>query len=171
MTFMKTENKFLGVLFLGVLLLFLLVSGKWGYTQQDTLPKDLVSSDGRLFTKEALDSGVVVLNFWFLACGPCINEIPHLKAVSKRFIDNYNILFIAISPYDSQEQLTYFKKRNDFGYHLVVDDSSWTNFFDISLYPTNIILLNGEVAYRNNGYSAYIEKELTMNINRLLKRL
>lgn len=139
-----------------------------GFAQKNDIPTQLTTIDGRTFSIEELHDKVVVLNYWFLACGPCILEIPDLKAVTDEFKDHENLIFIAITPRDDAEQLKFFKRKRDFGYYLIPQNTIWPKTHDISLYPTNIIFKNGKIIYRSNGYNKNIKEELSTQIKSTL---
>ncbi|RZK16686.1 MAG: redoxin domain-containing protein [Pedobacter sp.] len=60
---------------------------KWA--TQETFFQDLVGNDlpdfkglktnGKMFSKTSLNNQVVVINFWFENCPPCIAEMPELN--------------------------------------------------------------------------------------------
>lgn len=44
--------------------------------------------DGKEYTEELFESGkVTMVNIWATYCGPCVNEMPHLEAISKIYAD------------------------------------------------------------------------------------
>lgn len=65
--------------------------------------------DGELVNLETFEDKVVVLNFWFTACPPCINEIPDLNAIYDLF-DPSEVLFFAPST-DDPETIKQFQKQ------------------------------------------------------------
>ncbi|WP_118194279.1 TlpA family protein disulfide reductase [Albibacterium indicum] len=138
------------------------------YAQKNDIPTQLTTVDGKVFSLKDLNDKVLVINYWFLACGPCILEIPNLKAVSNEFKGNEKLYFIAITPRDEAEQLIYFKKKKDFGYHLIAKNNVWPKAHDIAIYPTNIIIKNGKIVYRSTGYNKDIKEELVIQIKNAL---
>jgi len=134
------------------------------FAQKNDIPTQLIAADGRVFSMEELNDKVVIINYWFMACGPCLREVPDLKAVSDEFKDNDKLIFIAITPYDDAEQLSFFKRKKNFGYHLVPKGTVWPKIHDISIYPTNMVVKNGNIVYRSNGYNKDIKEELIAEI-------
>ncbi len=45
----------------------------------------ILSLDGKKISLSDITSDVIVLNFWFTMCPPCIDEMPHLKALQEKF--------------------------------------------------------------------------------------
>ena len=39
---------------------------------------------------------LLILDFWFTSCAPCINDIPYLKKLQSHYKDSLNIVFISI---------------------------------------------------------------------------
>lgn len=133
-----------------------------GANLQD-LPATLETIDGQVHSRAALSEGVVVLNFWFMACFPCLKELPDLEKLSKYKPSNQKIKYIAISPYDDVEQLSYFKRRRDFGFELA-SDQLFPKHFHITTYPTTIVLRNGKPVYRSEGYNANLYKDILAHL-------
>lgn len=70
---------------------------------------EIKSLEGDLVNLETFKDKVVVLNFWFTACPPCINEIPDLNAIYDLF-DPSEVLFFAPST-DDPETIIQFQKQ------------------------------------------------------------
>jgi hypothetical protein len=64
---------------------------------QNTLapaPKfELTTIDGKTFNTDSLRGKVVVLNFWFIGCGPCRRELPELNRIAAAFASRDDIAF------------------------------------------------------------------------------
>lgn len=71
----------------------------------------LYDQHGTPISYDSLAQKVVLLDFWFLACAPCIVELPGLELLDKKVAaDDFVILTFAKDPLDKINQ-TLFKKR------------------------------------------------------------
>ncbi len=99
----------------------------------------VVSLDGKTFDLNKLQGKVVVLNLWFIACGPCRKEIPKLNQMVGEFRDK-NVVFIAPS-LDSSESLRDFLKTTPFNYHIVPNaEEIIAGKFNATKFPTHIVI-------------------------------
>ena len=57
---------------------------------------------------------LLVLNFWYIACGPCIVEMPYLNQLVEKY-KNENVQFLALS-FDSIPDIKNFLSRTEFNY-------------------------------------------------------
>lgn len=87
-----------------------------------------------------LQGQVVVLNFWFTRCSPCIEEIPALNKLVKLYAGR-NVTFISLTN-DSLATVTKFLKEHPFKFRVVAnDDSVRHNIFKLfSAWPYTIII-------------------------------
>lgn len=99
-----------------------------------------------------MESKIVVLNFWFMTCGPCLRETSELKSLQEKYEKDNRVIFIAISSMDDSEQLEMFRKYKDFGYELVSKNANWINYYKIKLFPTNMVLNKGQVVFKQEGF-------------------
>ncbi|MBO0359377.1 TlpA family protein disulfide reductase [Hymenobacter sp. BT186] len=114
---------------------------------------------GRTLTLETLRGKVVVLNFWFVNCPYCLEEMPNLKRVVTSYQPQDSVVFLSFA-LDKPERLKKFlEQRGDFGFAVVPEAKSFAQQFAIAGYPTTIVL---------NKQGQYIyDQEYTDNTVRL----
>jgi thiol-disulfide isomerase/thioredoxin len=62
---------------------------------------DVVALDGSKFNLDAMGGRVVLIDFWATWCGPCNEELPHMKKIAKEFAGQ-PLVIISVS-WDSDE--------------------------------------------------------------------
>ncbi len=110
---------------------------------------------------------VIVLNFWFAACRPCIREIPRLNELKKRY-NNQDVLFLSIN-YESKEEVEKFLSIYKFHYDHLADADDIVKAYEVNRYPTHIVIdQSGEIALRETGFTDETYHNLISTVNRLL---
>lgn len=122
----------------------------------------------KISTKKMLDKDILVLNFWFSTCPPCKAEIPKLNALKEQYKDSENVQFIAIG-LDDKSTIEKFLETHPLTYD-IVDEGRWlASKFDITSYPTNIIIdKTGTIQFFEIGYKSSIKSMMTNKIDELL---
>jgi thiol-disulfide isomerase/thioredoxin len=135
---------------------------------KESVPAFSVTSlNGQKLDLAALKGKLVVLNFWFIACGPCQAEMPGLNTLVTEFKDK-GVVFIAFAT-DQEKELREFLKTKAFNYQIIPSAEALNQKFDIRLWPTHIILnREGKMAQRLSGGGMNRHEELRRLINRLL---
>ena len=128
----------------------------------------MVDLDGQEYWNKNLNHKIVVLNFWFVKCAPCKAEIPLLNQLYWRYRENENIVFLGIC-LDSRETISNFMKTNPFVYKLVADGREVASIFNVSEYPTNLIVEKGIVKYCTTGFSTKSISGLESTLKGLIK--
>ena len=96
---------------------------------------------------------IIVLNFWFIKCPPCIREMPELYKLSETYKSDSSIVFLAIA-LDKKNDLDEFLKGSSFGYTIIDNGRFITDQYSINSYPTNVIVdQNGKVYFHSSGLS------------------
>jgi len=122
---------------------------------------------GKTHLLSELKGKVVVLNFWFVECKPCIMEMPELNQLVEEFKDK-NIVFLAIALND-KKQLKRFIKTTDFNYKVVANGQTSADSYGVKGFPTNVIIdQNGIIHYVSTGIGPNNKENLQKAINELL---
>ena len=88
------------------------VQDKW---LDKPLPKeqfDMINGSTKSFSD--FEGSMLVINFWYINCGPCIAEMPYLNKLVEKYKDD-NIKFLALS-FDSKADIKQFISEVDFKY-------------------------------------------------------
>ncbi len=120
--------------------------------------------EGRHLSTEYLKGKILVLNFWFTFCKPCVKEIKELNKVYETFNVNNDIVFAAIT-FEGEEEVRDFLKKKHFSYPIIAADDEVLDLFGIQDYPTNIIIDKaGNYYYYSIGSYRGIGQEITRQI-------
>lgn len=116
-----------------------------------------VTESGDTVTSEDVAGDVLVVNFWYAACGPCIVEAPRLEE-SYQDVAGDDVTFLGINTYDQAATAAAFARDNGVTYPslLAVDDTAlklaFANATPLSATPTTLVLdTEGRVAARIVG--------------------
>ena len=111
---------------------------------------------------------IYVLNFWFTACAPCVVEMPELNKLYDKYKDQ-GVKFLAIT-YDDEEEITKFLSKKMFKYPIAVEAESVIKKYNISSFPTNMIIdKNGLIIFEENGLKSGISERLDQAITKAMK--
>ena len=124
--------------------------------------------NGKVYQTDSLKGKIVVLNFWFIACPPCREEIPLLNRLVENFNDD-DVVFISISD-DHPDRLRKFLKKYPLDY-VIASDSRIAHQFGISSYPTNVIIdKESNIVFFESGGRDDIDSIMVPIIKRLQEK-
>jgi peroxiredoxin len=110
---------------------------------------------GNAYSNESLKGKIVVFNFWFINCAPCVKEIPELNILQEKFKDK-DVVFLAVSNIDAKNDIEKFVSKNKFTFNQIsMEQASTLGFINsISSFPTYMIVdANGVIRHISSGYS------------------
>jgi peroxiredoxin len=95
--------------------------------------------NGKSYNEEFFKGKVVVINFWFIACKPCVMEMPELNKVVEKFKKREDVVFIAPT-FDPKEKVVKFLGSHEFKYNIVTDSKELVGRFGAFAFPTHVII-------------------------------
>ncbi|WP_051691904.1 TlpA family protein disulfide reductase [Pedobacter borealis] len=138
-------------------------SSMLGQKAENFSAKDINGADVSL--EKYKGKKVVVLNFWFTKCKPCIQEMPQLN----QLVDAYqgkDVEFISLCN-DSEEMINAFLKSNAFKYHIVANTFKLANTYKVAGFPTHVVIdKSGKIVFYEMGYSPNVDSKLKTAIDK-----
>ena len=129
----------------------------------------LKSLDGNLINLQDYKGQIVLLNFWFVGCKPCIMEMPELNEIVEDY-KSQGVNFLAIG-LDRPEQVNKFLEKNDFEYTLLPDGRSVARSFGVTTYPTHLLLnREGKVIFSQVGYFPGLKYAIRKRLTDAIKK-
>ncbi len=107
-------------------------------TGQNAIPfsvKDIQESE---YSLENQMGKVIVMNFWFIACGPCVAEMPELN----KLVESYKgkeIVFLGFAN-DKKEKLIPFLKKKPFDYTIIPESQALSISYKVQAFPTHVVI-------------------------------
>ena len=133
---------------IGLVLLFLLPNSHSSEIKNFGLP--VYKSDKKFQLKKALQKHEkVLINFWASWCTGCIQELPKLEELKKKY---KKVLFVAINAGESGKKIEKFIKTYNFSYLILEDkDRAISKSLDIKSLPQTLLVdKNRKILFRGN---------------------
>lgn len=113
------------------------------------------SIQGEYIALEDLKGKVVVLDFWGTWCPPCVESVPELRNLHKRYSKESSFVLIGISSDGDEQAWREFTEKNRMVWPQYRDkDRKILSAFHIRAFPTYIIIDHeGIVRYQSSGFS------------------
>ena len=121
----------------------------------DFVFKDIL---GNTYTPEDIKGKVVVINFWFINCAPCVEEMPELNKLVKEYENNKDVLFLALTLDEKGSMLNKFLETNVFDYNIIPDSKDYImKKLQVPAFPTHIVLdKNSNVMFTLTYYTPQV---------------
>lgn len=130
---------------------------------------NLEDINGVKFNLENLKGKVIVLNFWFTQCKPCVAEFPELNNLKEKY-KNQDVEFFAVT-WNNKETIENFLLNHKLDFNIIPNGKLIIDKFKIPHYPYNIVIdKNGKVEYINDVLVLNVLKKLDNKVSELLKK-
>lgn len=117
-----------------------------------------------------LKGKVVFINFWATWCPPCIQEMPSIAALKKRFPNHPDLVFLMVDVDNNIEKSSKFMLKNKLDLKAHTPSTAIPSDFLGNSIPTTVVLdKDGEIAIRVEGGRNYDTKDVIDAISDLLK--
>lgn len=123
---------------------------------------------GKLYTTTDLKGKVVVLNFWFASCKPCIEEVDEFDFLVNKYKDS-NVVFLSPT-FENAEVSKKFMDKYNLTTIVIPNQKEYTKALNLIYYPTNLVLDKDGFIYKSySGSTPDIDKVLMSDIDFLLR--
>lgn len=132
-----------------------------GTTPFDFELKDL---NDQTYKLSKLRGKVVLLDFWYTSCYPCVKALPHLEELHKTYKEQ-GLVILGINSYNNNDidkkKLPDFLLKRNITYPTLLASKSIDSIFKVRVYPTLYLIgKNGDVIYSQKGYGEAGKKVL-----------
>ncbi len=119
----------------------------------------ITTADGEYLSLDELKGKVVLLDFWGTWCPPCVESVPGLRDLNKRFAKESSFVMISVSSDGDEDKWKDFIAKERMVWVQYLDrDRKVQRAFRVDRFPTYIVLdPDGVVRYRSSGMS--LDKE------------
>ncbi len=129
----------------------------------------LTSIDGEVMSLKDLKGKLVLLDFFYKSCYPCMLALPALEAFNKKYRKK-GLRIIGIDPYDKNaEDLKVFLSKRGVSYSILLSGPEIPKDYRVHAYPTMFMISKtGKVILVQVGYGDEVDEMLEDLINRNL---
>lgn len=125
---------------------------------------DLLDYKGNKVTLSDFQGKVVLLDFWYSSCAPCIKASPYIEKIAEKYADS-NVVVLGMNPIDNVPRIEKHYDKWKLTYNSLVCTSEVKNSLGIGSYPSFVIIdKNGMMIFKESGFSrslmTQIEKEV-----------
>lgn len=119
------------------------------------IPFEATSPDGqtRLFDHSDT-SKIIIVDFWYMACAPCIKAMPLLEALAKEYAQDLHV--IGLNPVDDfgqkAKEMHQFRQRLGITYPFWSVKSTTAADYWVNTYPTLYIFHKGKIIHAQRGF-------------------
>ncbi len=100
---------------------------------------------GEVYTPNDIKGKLLVIKCWFIACVPCVKEMPELNRLVSRYNSKKDIIFLSLA-LDGKSSLLDFLKKTKFDYQVVASQGPYMEEkLSVSYYPTHILVKSGKI--------------------------
>ena len=99
----------------------------------------LTDTDGNTYTLSQLlkEKDLVILNFWYVNCGPCKQEFPYFEAIHEKY-DNVQLL--TFNHIDQEKDILALREQMGVTFPMIYENIGFQQGFGINSYPTTIFI-------------------------------
>lgn len=135
-------------------------------------PKFVAKTDKGEFSSDSLVGKVVLINFWFESCHPCLAEFPALNELAQKLKGNKDFEFISFT-WDNPETIRRVKDKYKLQFKVLsVDAKECRRLNGNNGYPTTIIVdRKGVIRYLTFGGSTDPDQAKDFVMNTLLPKI
>jgi len=162
----------LGVLLLAAPLLSAGFADGWEKVGEPAKPFVVQGLAGGSLNSTQLMGKVVVIDLWATWCTPCVQELPELQALSRRWESRKDVVLLSFNVTEDKSVVEAFVRQNRITFPVYLGDP-FLDIYDVQVFPTKMIFdfrkPPGTLRFRGEGRLDVVSIE--KRVSELLGRL
>lgn len=130
----------------------------------------LFDSEGRKMSLAQLKGKVILIDFFFIGCGSCLEVLKPLSRLHKKY-QGQNVALVSMTFRDNKKASAAFRKIYNINYPIYIDAGGVVEAYKVEAFPTFYFIdKKGKVAKAIAGYDPGFEEKAAAMIDKLLSR-
>jgi len=130
----------------------------------------LYTPDGKKMTLTQMKGKVVMLDFFFIGCGNCMESLKSLNDLHEKY-KNQSVAMSSMTFRDSKKSTTWFKKNYNITYPIYIDAADVVKSYNVEEFPTFYFIdKEGKIANAIIGYDDHFEQKASSIMDNLLNK-
>lgn len=132
------------------------------------------SNENPFELKDFTGKNVIIVDFWYTHCHPCVKAMPSLDKLYRKYKDK-GLKVFGLNSVDNQPRskklLDNFLGKRDISYDIILATPDVDIMYKVNGYPTMYVVdRNGKIAYAEIGFSDDDFEKLVAKVEELLKK-
>lgn len=143
--------------------------------EKGTVPPDFELTDinGQRVKLSELKGQVVLLDFWYMSCYPCIQALPHLEELYQAYKAK-GVVVLGINSKDTgtarQQKLSSFLSSRNIHYPTLLASQAVDSSYNVKAYPTLYVVgKDGKVLHAQLGFGESTKESLDLIISKAIE--
>ena len=134
---------------------------------KEALPFSVTDINGKKYSLESLKGKVIVINFWFVECKPCVMEMPDLNKLVEKY-ENKDVVFLGLAM-NEKDKIEQFLKKTTYKYNIIPAAKDVVATYGVSSFPMHIVIdKKSIITFAVNGLGPTTIDDLDKMIGSLL---
>lgn len=130
----------------------------------------LYDSEGKKMSLAQLKGKVVLMDFFFIGCGSCLEALKPLNQLHEKY-KGQDVVIVSMTFRDSKKASAEFKRIYKIKYPIYIDAGQVVDSYKVVAFPTfYFINKEGKIANTIVGFDTKFEKKATASIDKLLAK-
>ncbi len=129
---------------------------------------ELLNSDNASIKLSDYKGKVVLLDFWYVGCKPCIKVYADIQNIQKE-LGKENFVVLGMNPFNRKSQINRYKKKYNYSDMALICTDKVKDAYKVRAYPSIYLIdKDGKIAFASAGYYAEFREKLKAEIKKIM---
>jgi thioredoxin-like negative regulator of GroEL len=135
----------------------------------DVAPRVVLETEGgEQFDVQNLGDKILVLDFWATWCGPCVESVPELKELTRKYPDR--LVIVSVSADEDQQAWRTFIEKKKMTWPQILDQGAVRERFQVNSFPTYLVI-DGDGMIRERIVGFDPQQSVAYRLRQVLKEM